>query len=107
MIESPEPIHRPGRLELQGLALAMGHSGNGVTFDVEIRDRSGSRCIFLTSRPFHVVTHELIGSPLHIPGALLITIRPFLTIALNDTVAGTSLVGTLALPVLPAFAEDP
>lgn len=107
MIESPEPIHRPGRLELQGLALAMGHSGSGIIFDLQIRDRSGSRCIFLTSKPFRVITRELIGGGLHLPGALFVTIKPSLTLTLNDVPSAVPLSGTLALPSLPAFAEEP
>jgi hypothetical protein len=107
MIESPEPIHRSGRLELQGLSLAMGHGGSGVAFDVQIRDRSGSRCIFLTSKPFRVVTRELIGAGLHLPGALFVTIKPSLILAFNDGPSAVPLKGTLALPSMPVFAEEP
>jgi hypothetical protein len=106
MIESPEPIHRPGRLELQGLTLSMGHTGSGVTFDVQLRDRSGSRLIYLTSKPFHVVTREHIGGLIH-PRSRFVTIKPSLAIAFNDVSAGGPVEGTLVLSALPAFAGEP
>ena len=54
MIESPEPIHRPGRFELDGLSLDMGNAGAAIRFDVRRRDRVGARLIYLTATPFTV-----------------------------------------------------
>jgi hypothetical protein len=112
MVESPEPIHRPGRLELQGLTLSMGHTGSGVKFDVQLRDRSGSRIIYLTSNPFGVVTREFVGGPSHPgplghPGLMIVPVKPSLAIGLNDLTASAAVNGTLALPSLPVFAGEP
>ena len=47
MIESPEPIHRPGRLTV---SLALKSAAGGETsFDIGRSDRSGSRLIHLPS----------------------------------------------------------
>lgn len=51
LIECPEPVHRPGRCEVQGLKLVMGTAGTAI-FDVVRRDRSGSRLLYLTRTPF-------------------------------------------------------
>jgi hypothetical protein len=49
MLESPEPVHRPGRLDYgqNSLGTAGGHRFNRFR-----RDRSGSRLLYLTSTPF-------------------------------------------------------
>src|SRR5262249_48362389 len=47
IVESPEPIHRPGRAEVQRLALVMGAAGASVVFSLERWDRTGSRLLFL------------------------------------------------------------
>jgi hypothetical protein len=106
MIESPEPIHRPGRLELTSLALSMGHVGSAVKFDIRRRDRSGSRLIYLTATPFTVVTREFIRG--HRPrGAHFVTFKPMLTLAFNDLQTNAAVTGIIALPVLPTFVEEP
>lgn len=56
LLESPEPVHRPGRLELQSVDLLMGAAGAGVRFDSIWRDRSGSRIVLGTTTPFAPVT---------------------------------------------------
>jgi hypothetical protein len=108
MVESPEPIHRPGRLELQMLALEMGTSGNGITFDIRRRDRSGSRVLYLTATVFQVVTRERIGDPKN-PLSPFFPITPQLVLKAADIHDDTSkdISGTLLLPTSPSFAEDP
>jgi hypothetical protein len=94
MIESPEPIHRPGRLDLAGLALKTG-AGAEILSDIRRRDRSGSRLIYLASQPFQV------NNPVGGPAQLVLKARSTL-----DNV-GTDIRGTLAIPAAPAFLEDP
>jgi hypothetical protein len=94
MIESPEPVHRAGRLELSGLALKIG-AGPEVAFDVRRRDRSGARLIYLASQPFQV--NNPVGGP---PGLLLTGKSTF-----DGAVA--NLRGALSIPATPAFSEDP
>jgi hypothetical protein len=90
----------------------MGHTGSGVKFDVQLRDRSGSRIIYLTSKPFGVVTREFVGGPSHPgplghPGLMIVPVKPSLAIGLNDLSASAPVNGTLALPSLPVFAGEP
>jgi hypothetical protein len=94
MIESPEPIHRPGRLDLTGLVFQTG-AGAPVSFDIRRRDRSGSRLICLTSGPIRV--SALAGGP------------PQIVLKARSTLnnAGTDLNGVLLIPPAPAFSEDP
>lgn len=94
MIESPEPIYRPGRLELTGLALKIG-MGPEVAFDVLRRDRSGARLIYLASQPLQV--DNLVGGP----PQLLLKARSKFDRAVTD------IRGTLSIPATPAFSEDP
>jgi hypothetical protein len=96
MVESPEPIHRPGRVDLVGLTLEMGNAGATIRFDIRRRDRSGSRLIYLTANPFRVITRELDGSP-----RLVLKAKSTL-----DTVS-TDISGTLTIPLAPDFSEDP
>jgi hypothetical protein len=123
MVESPEPIHRPGRLELypEALTLAMGLAGTTVHFDIHRRDRSGSRLIYLTLTPFSVVTSEhmpvdesLVDDDL--PHLRIIV--PQLLLTAKAIQPGTNgrkdvvpilvdIIGTLTLPSVPGFAEDP
>jgi hypothetical protein len=85
MLESPEPVHRPGRLELQNLTLA------GVAFDIRRRDRSGARLLYLTSKPFQVLA----------PASVELNARS----TLRGTTAAIS--GSFVLPQAPEFAEEP
>jgi hypothetical protein len=109
MLESPEPIHRPGRFELTGLTLEMGHSAGAIAFDVRRRDRSGTRLLYLTSTPFIVVTRERVdvGWPMH--HWQFQPVFPQLTLAANSIVDGatTAVAATLPLPAAPGFAGDP
>src|SRR5262249_34921289 len=51
LLESPEAIDRPGRVELQALRLVMQPRPAG-TFDIRRSDRSRSRILWLCSIPF-------------------------------------------------------
>jgi hypothetical protein len=92
MIESPEPIHRPGRLELNSLTLDMGPAGSGITFGIRRRDRSGSRLIYLTQTPFNVAPPP---------------VQARLVLRATSTRAPANVTGRLKLPLAPGFAEDP
>ena len=117
MVESPEPIHRPGRVDLDSLTLDMGLAGSIIRFDIRRRDRSGSRLIYLTSTPFAVVTRERIPN-VHWPFMERLkdrswpqfrTITPQLVLrakARLDNVS-TDVSGSLVIPPTPSFSEDP
>jgi len=98
-VESPEPIHRPGRFEVDQLTLSMGSASNAVAFDIRLRDRSGSRLLFATSSPF-------------VPRRVRSGVRwrdPQLRIASRDLPIGgvpKSLQGWLHVPLQPSFAEE-
>ena len=109
MLESPEPIHRPGRLELDpnGPTLAMGASGAGVRFGAIRTDRSGSRLLYLTSTPFAVRTWEYTATP---KWPFLKHLRPRtgkgigLNINLNEGPPGIwPGGGSLVVPITPAL----
>lgn len=98
-VESPEPIHRAGRIEVQRLTLHMGQDGAGVTFDIHRRDRSGTRLILATSNPFPP-TLSRSGPDLR---------SPSLELVLEDLPPGAApqlLRGLLAVPLAPSFAEE-
>ncbi len=86
MLESPEPVHRAGRLHFDGGALRL-EGGPPVSFDIRRRDRSGTRLLFLTSTPFPVP-----ASPQ----------RVLLILSSNR-----GHVSNVVLPSMPGFAEDP
>ncbi|MEA5120016.1 MAG: hypothetical protein VB040_01950 [Propionibacterium sp.] len=93
MIESPEPIHRPGRLTV---SLALKSAAGGETsFDIGRSDRSGSRLIHLASRPFQV------NDPLGGFAQFVLRARSWLGTEVID------LRGMSAVPRRPAFWEDP
>ena len=97
VIESPEPIHRPGRFEVDALTLVMGSAGLGVAFDIRCRDRSGSRLLFATSTPF--------APRLTVPLRTL----PLLRLQCRDLPVGgvaIALTGSLTVPLQPSFAEE-
>jgi hypothetical protein len=74
MIELPEPLARPGRLDLKGLLLDMGTVGQAITFRQIRADRLGARLLFITDTPFKVVTSEpqvFQLQPLNIPPVVL------------------------------------
>jgi len=86
MIESPEPVHRAGRVEVTGLQAQAG-PGNPVTFGFSRRDRIGARLLYLTQSPV-------------LPAA-----APVLTLtARSDT---DVLTATVSLPQQPSFAGEP
>ena len=89
-MESPEPVHRPGRLEVTGLQAQAG-AGNPVTFGFSRRDRIGARLLYLTQNP---VAPALV---------------PVLTLAARSiTDSGVAfLAATIALPGQPSFAGEP
>ncbi len=92
LIESPEPIHRVGRVLVVGLSA----NTPGVTFNLRRRDRSGAQLLFLTSSPF-------APQPLHVGGGL---VQPDFSLELTDVAKGLSIVGRLSLPLQPSFAEE-
>ena len=97
LIESPEPVHRPGRFEVDTLTLGMGAAGNGVAFDIRLRDRSGSRLLFATLTPFKPVR---VGASRN---------TPLLQLHCRDLPIGgavAALTGSLTVPLLPSFAEE-
>lgn len=114
MIESPEPIHRPGRFDLEGLSLEMGNAA--IRFDIRRRDRTGSRLIYLTPTPFQVVTRERVAFG-HLPIPLEPELRfpqfrnvtPTLVLKGKSALLSvvTELLGSLVIPVVPGFSEDP
>lgn len=96
-IESPEPIHRPGRFEVDALALTMGAAGHAVAFDIRLRDRSGSRLLFATTTPF---------TPVRV---LPLRSLPLLQLQCRDLPIGgaaVALSGSLTVPLQPSFAEE-
>jgi hypothetical protein len=99
MIESPEPMHRPGRLHVDALYLRMGFGAIG--FDLRMRDRSGSRLLFATSAPFAPrVTRR---------GWFLPPLPPALRLDCTELPIGQpaqSLRGWLEVPLRPSFAEE-
>lgn len=117
MVESPEPIHRPGRVELNSLTLDMGNAGSAIRFDIRRRDRSGSRLIYLTATPFTVVTRESITDgrwpflphfeDRHQPQYRMITPQLVLKAKANLDKVSTNISGFLVIPPVPSFSEDP
>ena len=93
MVESPEPIHRPGRVDLEGLTLEMGAAGSTIHFDVRRRDRSGSRLIYMTTTPFTVTKREDATTRL--------------VLKARSTLDNLTISGSLIIPPAPGFSEDP
>jgi hypothetical protein len=88
LIESPEPIHRPGRFELQAATVRVSFLGIVVerTLDVTRRDRSGSRVIVASSQPTELL------SVLRLSG--------------RDVRTGLPVEAEFELPGLPSFALE-
>ena len=82
LVESPEPIHRPGRCELIGL------DGPGGAMSLRRRDRTGSRLLFAP-----------VSAPAAAPGAI--------TLRLADRLTGATLSGAMLVAAAPVFAGDP
>ena len=104
LLESPEPIHRAGRLEFgaDALKLSMGMAGALVSFAIRRRDRAGTRLLWLTETPFPVVTREreLLRRPPRFRD-----IEPRLVLTGTGVGAGGA-TGTLEIPTLPDFASE-
>jgi hypothetical protein len=100
LAESPEPIDRPGRAELAALRLVMQPLPAG-TFDIRRSDRTRSRILFLCSTPFVPATwrRRLLFGP-------LVTVHPTIAMDLVDRATGTTLTGSLQLPLEPRFAQE-
>jgi hypothetical protein len=104
LVESPEPVHRPGRVEVKALKLNMGLVvGAGVTFDLCRRDRAGNRHLFLTSTPFLPRVWVLPGVLEMQQPALILEVQDFKT---GGPAGGIELEGSLTLPLQPAFAQE-
>jgi hypothetical protein len=108
LLESPEPVDRPGRVVLEngmpgvpaGLELVMTPRADGV-FDVRRSDQTRSRILWLCSAPFtphYSLRRVLFGPPKPVP--------PALTLHLNDLQSGGALRGSVRLPLTPSFANE-
>jgi hypothetical protein len=88
LIESPEPIHRPGRFELQAATLRVSILGIVVerTLDITRRDRSGSRVVVATSQPTEWLS--------------------ILRLSGRDLRTGLQVSAEFAVPQLPSFAME-
>lgn len=99
LIESPEPVHREGRFEVSDLQLLSG--ATSANFNVQLRDRSGSRLLFATSAAFVPRrTRRGVGFP---------WVTPKLRLACTDRPIGKPprpLQGFLEVPLQPSFAEE-
>jgi hypothetical protein len=100
LVESPEPIDRPGRVDLQALRLVMQPAPAG-TFDIRRSDRSRSRILWVCSVPFfpHAWMHRVLFGPLR-------RIFPSIVLEMTDKSSGALLSGSIQLPLTPTFAEE-
>jgi hypothetical protein len=100
LLESPEPVDRPGRVELAVLRVVMQPSPLGA-FDIRRSDRTRSRILWLCSQPF--TPRSWLQRTLFRPPQ-----RVYPTIALDavDKAAGVALSGSIALPLVPSFAAE-
>lgn len=99
LLESPEAIHRTGRFLVDGLDLVMGPSV--VNFDLRLRDRSGSRLLFATTKPF--VPRRTRR------GVVFPFVMPRLRLRCTDlpiAAPKVTLQGLLEVPLQPSFAEE-
>jgi hypothetical protein len=99
LLESPEPIHRPGRCELASLRVVMRLAPAGV-FDIRRSDRTQSRYLFICSTPFAPhASRGRVGIPTRF-------ILPSIALDLKDVTANTLLTGSLQLSLQPSFAQE-
>lgn len=87
LVESPEPIDRPGRCTVAGLAAES--PAGAVGLDLRCSDRSASRLLFLATEPF-------------LPPAGSAAV-----LTMTDVATGSALSGAVALPSQPGFGEEP
>jgi hypothetical protein len=99
LIESPEPIHRTGRAEVQQLALSMGGVGASVFFSIQRWDRIGARLLFLTPTPFTPQPWPFLHE------FLMPTLRLDMVDRAKPAGAG-NISAAWTLPLVPAFARD-
>jgi hypothetical protein len=105
LIESPEPIHRPGRVHVEGLRLLEGLAAGVASFDIRRRDRVGGRLLFMTATPFRPI--PFLPRPGPPPRSRL----PLFALDWRDFGPGTPdggspFTGNLALPLAPSFASE-
>jgi hypothetical protein len=100
LLESPEPIDRPGRVELHSLRLVMQPLPAGA-FDIRRSDRTRSRLLWLCSAPF--VPHAWLQRVLFRPPR---RVFPTILLELTDKASGALLSGAMQLPLAPSFAEE-
>ena len=87
LVESPEPVDRPGRCEVTRLTLQPPQPRS--TFELRRSDRNRSRLLFLAPEPF-----------VPPPSATAV-------LELLDRRSGATLSGAVAIPRQPRFSEDP
>jgi hypothetical protein len=100
LVESPEPIDRPGRVELTALRLVMSPLPAG-TFDIRRSDRLRSRLLWICSTPFaprRWFQPRLFAPPL--------VKSPSIQLELTDKAGGALLTGAVHVPLAPSFAEE-
>jgi len=100
LLESREPIDRPGRVELHALRLVMQPPLLG-TFDIRRSDRSRSRILWLCSIPFF--PHAWLQRVLFRPPR---RIFPSIVLEMTDKSSGALISGSVQLPLAPSFAEE-
>jgi hypothetical protein len=99
LLESPEPIHRPGRCELASLRVVMRPAPAGV-FDIRRSDRTHARYLFICSAPFAPHASRIgVGIPTRF-------IQPTIALDLKDVTANTLLTGSVQLSLHPSFAQE-
>jgi hypothetical protein len=101
LVESPEPIDRPGRVRIQSLVATMrADHAPVVEWQVRRRDRLGARLLCLTTTPF--VAHRCSIGPL-IRG---VPRPPQLVLSLTEAAGGPAISGVMALNTAPSFAGE-
>jgi hypothetical protein len=90
LIEAPEPVLRPGRLDFDRLSFGFGGDDPSRLLDLRRRDRTGSRLLFLAREPIS-----------------LGPVSPLLNLHLVDRMSGAPIQGRLRVPPFPSFAWEP
>jgi len=99
LLEAPEPIHRPDRLEILTLGAVMRADGvSAVSFDLRRRDRGGSRQLWLTSTPFVPRQWAFVDGE-----ALMLD--PMFVLTLDD-IGAAAIAGAMTMNLQPAFADE-